>query len=374
MIRRRGFQWSAVLRRVLATLVLLLGCIGSLSSAVAQEASAPDSAEAEASWFILPNVYYTPETSVAGGVAGGYFFRMAPGSRPSSVQGAVTVTARRQLLLSLRPEVFTARDRWHAAGEVFVQDYPDVFYGIGEGTPDALEEEFTARRINVLAMVERTMWRHLRLGLRYRFRVEQIADVAEDGLLATAEIPGRDESWLSGAGVTAVWDARDNLFYPRGGSYVEAYAIGHAAALGSTFGFGRFVIDARRYVPLVGRHLLALQGYGEAVAGTAPFTALPILGGTELMRGYREGRFRDDVLALVQSEYRFPIWWRIRGALFASVGDVASRVDAFQTSEVEVAAGAGLRIRISPEDLNIRIDYAIGREGGALYFTLQEAF
>lgn len=335
----------------------------------------PDSVRGEeTSWFAFPNVFYTPETSVAGGVVGGYFFRWDAASYPSSFFASATITARGQLVFGVAPELYTEGNRRRHLLEVAVQDYPDVFFGVGADTPDSAEEEFTARRVDVRLLTERRVWRELRLGLRYRFRYEEIEDISSGGLLEAGAVPGSDESLLSGVGGSAVWDSRDNLFYPRRGTYAEAYGLLHADALGSDSEAARFVLDGRRYHALAEEHVLALRGYGEAVVGTLPFTTLPVLGGVELMRGYREGRFRDDVLLVVQGAYRFPIWGRLRGEVFGSVGDVYDRLAAIRARDAEATIGTGLRFRINPEEINIRVDAALGREGGALYFTIQEAF
>ena len=44
------------------------------------------------------------------------------------------------------------------------------------------------------------------------------------------------------------------------------------------------------------------------------------------------------------------------------------------TPNIDRLAGGGVRFRVNEEDLHIRMDYAIGSEGGAVYITLREAF
>ena len=101
---------------------------------------------------------------------------------------------------------------------------------------------------------------------------------------------------------------------------------------------------------------------------------LPQLGGMLRMRGYREGRFRDDVTASVQAEWRFPVWWRFDGALFAGTGAVSARISTFGAEGLEVAGGAGLRFRLNDAGVHLRLDYALGKEGGGLYITAAQPF
>ena len=68
-------------------------------------------------------------------------------------------------------------------------------------------------------------------------------------------------------------------------------------------------------------HAFGIQGYAAPPAWNVPFTPLPGLGGQFRMRGYFDGRFRDQNALISQVEYRFPIVWRCGGVGFASAGE-----------------------------------------------------
>jgi hemolysin activation/secretion protein len=120
--------------------------------------------------------------------------------------------------------------------------------------------------------------------------------------------------------------------------------------------------------------VLAGQVYTEAVIGEAPFQLLPLLGGSNRMRGYREGRLRDDVYWTVQVEYRFPLFWRFKGTAFASAGEVGPRIGAPLVNGVETAVGLGGRLRLTEDGVHGRLDLAYSRTGLELYISLGEAF
>jgi outer membrane protein assembly factor BamA len=102
---------------------------------------------------------------------------------------------------------------------------------------------------------------------------------------------------------------------------------------------------------------------------------MPRLGGPSLLRGYREGRFRDRRLAVLEGEVRFPIAWRFGGVVFAGVGDVAHDAgDVPALRELERALGLGVRFRMNDAGVRLRADGAWGREGGGLYLSVGEAF
>lgn len=352
----------------------LLLLAGSLAVVPARAQSPADSSDdAASSWYAFPTLFYTPETSLGGGGAGGYFFRTDTEGPPSSLTADVSVTVRGQYQLNLNPELYRDGDRQRLYADIALHEFPDVFYGLGPGTTEVREEDFTSRYVDAVLQAEQRVAPGLRIGLRGRVREEAITEVETDGRLSGAAVPGAEGGTTLGLGLVVTRDTRDRLFYPHRGTYVTASVVPHSGALGSDFDFTRAVIDARYYVP-VGNHVIGLQGYGEAVSGTAPFTILPRLGGPRQLRGYREGRFRDDVFAAVQGEWRFPLWGRFNGAVFAGTGAVAPRLGALGTEGVEVAGGTGLRYRLNDEGTHLRLDYALGKEGGGLYITALTPF
>ena len=365
---------SALPGRWPSWLLMAFGLFLFVPGLVRAQASSDSTGRPSGSVLVLPNVFYTPETKIAGGLVLGYYRPLDMGSPTSSIQLAAIYTQRRQYYLQFMPEAYWSHGRWWVTSEVWLSQYPNAFNGIGPAASADQEEEYTARIADVQGSIQRRVRAGWHAGLRVRVRAEDITEVAADGLLDTQPIPGRTGATTVGAGVVTTWDQRDNLYFPRQGYYMEARAVLHRADASQQHTFARFTVDARRYWPVATNHVLALNGYAEAVAGTAPFQLLPLLGGADRMRGYREGRYRDNVLALVQGAYRFPLVWRFKGAVFANAGNVAPRIGQFGQSTMKYAVGGGLRLRLNEEGVHGRVDYAIGPDGGALYITLLEAF
>lgn len=81
------------------------------------------------------------------------------------------------------------------------------------------------------------------------------------------------------------------------------------------------------------------------------------------MRGYRSGHFRDTALWAVQTEYRFPVAWRVKGTVFASAGEVAPDVGPTLFRDVELAARVGARFQLTDSGLHGRRDVAYSARG-----------
>jgi outer membrane protein assembly factor BamA len=121
--------------------------------------------------------------------------------------------------------------------------------------------------------------------------------------------------------------------------------------------------------------VLAYQVFGYLSSGHVPLLEQGALGGSELMRGYYEGRYLDRTYAAAQVEYRLPITNRFGVVGFASAGRVAPRLREFNFQGLHPAAGAGLRFKlVKAENLNLRFDAAFGDTGGTFYFNVAEAF
>jgi hypothetical protein len=113
----------------------------------------------------------------------------------------------------------------------------------------------------------------------------------------------------------------------------------------------------------------------SGTTGDVPFYKLPALGGKR-MRGYFNGRYRDNFYMVMQLEYRQMVWWRLGFAVFGGVGNVAEEMIDFSFKNIKYNFGAGLRLMFNEaEKVNLRVDFGMGSGGNAgLYFGIEEAF
>ncbi len=363
------------LRTSLVILLLALPCCLVTQVSNAQSSAEADSAlYVKSSWVVLPSLFYSPKTKLGGGGSVRYFPKRKLGVRPSSVSASFVYTARKQLVLSLVPDLFFDGGRRRFFASALYLNFPDVFFGIGNDAPSLESEGYTARTTSLLLSGEQQIRPNLNLGLQTWYRFEKITETDSTGLLATGTLPGSMPGNATGAGLFFRWDTRDNFFYTTDGLYVRGAWMFFGDALGGDYRFSRASMDIRKFWPIGWRHVIAARAYTQAVEGTAPFQLLPQVGGRSLMRGYPEGRYRDNVLAVIQAEYRLIVMGPIGFVVFGSVGDLQRRYDALGSENLVLAGGTGIRLLINEEGLNFRVDYGVGRDGGAFYFTLGEAF
>ena len=329
---------------------------------------------------VLPVVYFTPETNWAFGGTSIALFLPPEGDsivRSSSVQALAVYTLNRQILLWLPFQLFLKENKYWVYGQLGYYRYPYLYNGIGNEAPEDFEEDYSARfpRLRIHAL--RRFGSKIYAGPIYWFQHTVVFETEEGGVLAGRTVPGSDESLISAAGPMVIYDTRDNQFFPEKGSLIRMSALFNNGAFGSDFSYEQYLLDARKYLAIKKKHILAGQFYTVMTQGTAPFNQMALLGGPERMRGYRQGIYRDKHLMMAQLEYRSPYWKdRVGGALFAGYGGVADGIDKYRVEDLRPSFGGGLRLRVLPQErINLRLDLGFGESGNqGVYVTFSEAF
>jgi hypothetical protein len=110
-------------------------------------------------------------------------------------------------------------------------------------------------------------------------------------------------------------------------------------------------------------------------SGDAPFFGLCALGKSEDIRGYEVGRYLDRNFLATQAEYRLQLPRRFGLVAFGGLGEVAESFGRFNARNLRPSFGAGMRFMLaSRSKINLRFDYAVGRDSSAWYVGLMEAF
>ena len=172
-------------------------------------------------------------------------------------------------------------------------------------------------------------------------------------------------------------DFRDTPGNPHKG-FFAGFAHYYFDSRHEPFDFQRFVIDGRGYLPLGSKQrVLAVRflttlddpKHGHSV----PFYLQETLGGSGLLRGFREFRFRDLNTLLLSAEYRWeaaPAW---ELAVFYDTGKVFADRSDFNFEDLEDSWGFGTRFKL-PESVFMRFDVARSDEGTRFYWTFNSSF
>jgi hypothetical protein len=375
---------SSLRRGPAAGLVLIL-LAALASSALAgfpgtDDAKEPDpAAKSKPNIIVLPVFYVTPETSLAFGAGALMNYRLGQdkkNTRPSSLGLLAVYTLHNQIQLSLKPEVYLPGNTYIVSGNFKYVRFPQKFYGIGNDVSASDVESYTPETFGLMLSLKRKIFGSIFGGVHYQLEGTHILKVETGGMLDSGTIPGSGGGLISGLGFSLIWDDRDNVFFPRRGSYVQLVAEFFSSAFGSDYSYSTTRLDIRTYIPLFETHVLAFQGVVRSTGGgAAPFYELSMLGGAYLMRGLYTGQYRDNALLAIQTEYRFPVWRRLSAAGFMGLGEVAPTFGNFQFDDLKFSVGAGLRFKLDRrEGTNVRMDFACCKGSTGFYMTIQEAF
>jgi len=185
-----------------------------------------------------------------------------------------------------------------------------------------------------------------------------------------------DESLnLFGMGLASEYDKRDNVFNPHMGFNAKLNTFSFFEELGSTETYHKIDIAYNKYFPLSDHSTLLARLFVDVAFGeNVPFNGKNTVGRDDL-RGYSNGKYRASQVYDIQSEYRWNFYKKWGMVAF---GGLAIATDDFQGknySGILPAVGAGLRFKAIPKrNINIGIDFAVGKGDWGIYFRIGEAF
>jgi outer membrane protein assembly factor BamA len=330
-------------------------------------------------FYGFPVFFYLPETRFGIGGAGIYSFRFKNDSnnaRPSRVNIGFAVTQNRQLLLYLPYQLFPQNGKFNIYGEAGWYRYNFFFFGVGnEQAPDFRERyavDFPRLRVNALRRFRPGLY----AGVRLWYEDWSLSELDPNGQLVQKTIPGSCGGRVSGLGVVMNYDTRNNIFFPEKGVLIEAAFQSFSKNTGSEFTFTRTLLDAAVYVKPLKSAVVAVNAIADFNTGAPPFYLMALMGGTKRMRGFYEGRFRDNNLVLLQTEWRQHIWKRFGAVAFGGTGIVADKLNHLRIADTRFTYGLGLRFTLDKkEHINIRLDYGRGTyNSSGFYLTIGEAF
>lgn len=329
-------------------------------------------------FLFFPVVVKSPETKWGAGYATSYFFKTKKHdtlTRTSNVESIGLVTLRKQIVLMLGMNLYSPSEKYIFRMRNSFSKFPDKFWGLGDRSPKSAMEQYAFSQFFTNPQLLRRVYSKFYLGAMWEFQVIYNMHYEKNQLFDRTINTGKEGGVSSGGGVIAAWDTRNNAFSPDKGEFIQFSILKFARYSGSQVKFVNTVIDARKYFKIGRNQVLAFQAFGYFTKGNPPFRYLATFGGSDIMRGYYSGRYRDNNYVAIQAEYRFPIVWRLGMVVFAGVGDVSNKTLVYRFNPLKYSLGTGIRLALKPQEkLNFRIDFGWGHQSFASYVTITEAF
>jgi outer membrane protein assembly factor BamA len=354
------------------SIVLLLLCA---NTAFAQKDSTRK--KKRISIFPVPAIGYSPETRWYVGAVALFnlkFLQADSNARVSSAKFEVNITQNKQLIIETGWNIFSKNTKWYHEGVLGYRKFPELYWGVGGNTPDSAKELYSAYRIEADISSLKRIGNNRFAGLRFSYQNMYGVVPKQGGMLENVPVQGATGATSSGIGPAYLYDSRLNALNPKQGAYLSVSTLYFGQVFGSNVEFSRFEADARKYYKLKNT-ILALQAYGILQGGAPPFRMMGLMGSDRDMRGYYQGRYRDNNYVSFQAEWRVPVKWGLGFAAFAGAGEVYNWNNPYTLQVFKYTAGGGLRIAMDKEkSVNLRFDYAVGYKTSGFYVAFGEAF
>jgi outer membrane protein assembly factor BamA len=329
------------------------------------------------SFLIIPMAFYTPETSLALGASFIHFQKPFPENPELSNLnfGIAYFTLKKQFVMNLSTERYLKTKDLKTKIELGVFKFPDDFYGIGANTSANSVEAYTPFEIKFKGEVKKRIYQEYFAGIGYRSQYMNVLRKQEKGLLAAENVLGNEKSFVSAFGLLFDCNRTNDNFFPTKGYRFDLSTYFFRSFFGSNFNFDKISFQYSHFYPFLKKHVIAYQIIADNTFGDVPFSALPKLGGSSMMRGFAEGRYIDKKYLAMQTELRIQVYKRLGMVLFGAFGEVAESYKDFQTDFIRFGYGLGLRFRLREvEKLNFRVDFAFSKEDFKFYVAVREVF
>ena len=324
---------------------------------------------------VIGGPHYASDTKFGLGLVAAGLYRTDPNDSilpPSNVSLYGDVSSVGFYMLGVRGNHIAPKGRYRIDYHLYFYSFPSDFWGIGYEMGDNDANKSDMKRWQAQAEVS------------FLFRV---ADNFYIGPMASYDyvigkhierpelLNGMDHhTWNVGAGVSLVYDNRDNLTNPHRGIYLNLKQMFRPRFMGNDYAFSTTAFRFDAYQRLGKGTVLAEDIGANLNFGNPSWGMMAELGGTHSMRGYYEGRYRDKHSLEATVELRQHVWKRNGIVVWVGAGTIFPKFSALRSKQILPNAGVGYRWEFK-KNVNVRLDYGFGKSGqSGFLFNINEAF
>lgn len=324
---------------------------------------------------VIGGPHYASDTKFGLGLVAAGLYRTDPNDSilpPSNVSLYGDVSSVGFYMLGVRGNHIAPKGRYRIDYHLYFYSFPADFWGIGYEMGDNDANKSDMKRWQAQAEVS------------FLFRV---ADNFYIGPMASYDyvigkhierpelLQGMDQhTWNVGAGVSLVYDNRDDLTNPHRGIYLNINQMFRPGFMGNDYAFSTTAFRFDAYQRLGKGTVLAEDIGANLNFGNPSWGMMAELGGTHSMRGYYEGRYRDKHSLEATVELRQHVWKRNGIVVWVGAGTIFPKFSALRSKQILPNAGVGYRWEFK-KNVNVRLDYGFGKSGqSGFLFNINEAF
>jgi outer membrane protein assembly factor BamA len=293
---------------------------------------------------------------------------------PSSSIGVTGIyTEQKSYAFLIYSQLFFAEDRWRVLAAAGTMDINFQFYLENPASSVGDFYDYSTKANFVMMQVQRNIFKRIYVGPTSSF----IKSTTTFGIPDASGQDSVSKSDLNNIGYIISNDTRDHVQYPTRGMFLSFKNQFYRSWVGSDYGFERYIITYNQFFKLTkkdDRQVLAVRASLNIASGDVPFEGQTVVGGDDI-RGYSQGKYRNDQVYTLQAEYRWNFYKRWGLVAFAGVASAVEKFADIPDNDILPGVGAGLRFKMLPsEKINIGIDYGVGKDDYSITFRIGEAF
>ena len=247
----------------------------------------------------------------------------------------------------------------------------DLFWGIGydKNVDDANETKYNLLQSKVKADILFNLSDKIFIGQRLQLDFADSHDMRKPELL-----DGQERCVRSfGLGLVFLLDTRDYPTAPEHGVYMQLSQTFHPRMAGCHYKFSVTGLRFSTYNRLWHGATLATLLHARLTYGNTPWCFLSTIGGSKIMRGYYEGRYRDKNVVDATVELRQRVWRRNGIVLWGGAAILFPETSAISMRKLLPNYGIGYRWEFK-KHVNVRLDLGFGKAQKGVNFSINEAF
>lgn len=324
---------------------------------------------------IIGGPHYSTDTKLGIGLVAAGLYRTNANDTllpPSNVSLFGDVSTVGFYMLGIRGTHIFPQDKYRADYTIYFYSFPCKFWGMGYdmGDDDSNKSDMKRWQARFKASFLFHLGDNLYLGpmVSYDYVIGRRIERPE-------LLNGMDQhTWNIGAGFSAVYDTRDVLTYPHRGFYINLSQCFRPRFMGNDYAFSTTELQVDAYQRVWKGAILAEDFRTMLNFGNPSWGMMALLGNSNSMRGYYEGRYRDKHKMEAQVELRQHIWKRNSLTTWVGAGTVFHKFSEMRSRHILPNFGIGYRWEFK-KNVNVRLDYGFGKAGQTGFlFSINEAF
>lgn len=324
---------------------------------------------------IIGGPHYSTDTKLGIGLVAAGLYRANANDTllpPSNVSLFGDVSTVGFYMLGIRGTHIFPQDKYRADYTIYFYSFPCKFWGMGYdmGDDDSNKSDMKRWQARFKASFLFHLGDNLYLGpmVSYDYVIGRRIERPE-------LLNGMDQhTWNIGAGFSAVYDTRDVLTFPHRGFYINLSQCFRPRFMGNDYAFSTTELQVDAYQRVWKGAILAEDFRTMLNFGNPSWGMMALLGNSNSMRGYYEGRYRDKHKMEAQVELRQHVWKRNSLTTWVGAGTVFHKFSEMRSRHILPNFGIGYRWEFK-KNVNVRLDYGFGKAGQTGFlFSINEAF